>query len=556
MYVCEDPVPTICRERAENAAQIILQKCNAAGQECFFGNTTYNLPSDPCALTANANLTRCSGIITSPPSFFRFMQPYFCVNYGPGFADARGNDESFICHHDTDGEYRYLFPRGSAFQMSVFPCAFRQSYCEGVSDPQNFGIWLYRWFLIGCGYLDGLAWKMGCNSVEWSPEGPAEQLVEKPFFLDLDASLFQPGFVHFVAEGEQPYCFPLQDQFCFAAQSQSDLWTCIGNLPQNQHPDRAEALNTLYPVLNLSYSEDTDPETGAFPFRNRYEITLKNCAWRLVGEIVDQLYQAHDPAAGYDSPALYTWHHEEEFDENNVTLSELGLEPYPPVVGVGPCEDHPAGLYPEYEGVAIPITCRARLTKVEYPAELTLKKVTVTLHLHVEAEGGGQGGYRVMGDAFVILILRIRLLPEAFAIEGPLLLRGRPEALNDRYNLEVEDPDDPYISAEHPGAAHPHEYLIPTGPNGERIWLQETWRGLLTTARFSRNDNMFVDITGASSSACCEALHAIDRCVIPAEINDCSELQADGTRVMKPQRYEGYIALGVDLNTVEGKCEA
>jgi len=150
--------------------------------------------------------------------------------------------------------------------------------------------------------------------------------------------------------------------------------------------------------------------------------------------------------------------------------------------------------------------------------------------------------------------LRIRLLPEAFAVEGPLLLRGRPEALNDRYNLEFEDPNDPYVNAQNPGSAYAEEYLIPRGPNGERIWLQQSWRGLLTAPQFSRNLHWFEEIEEASSAACCELLHAIDRCTIPGDLNDCSEWQSNGTRVIKPQRYQGWIGLGVDLGSVTGGC--
>lgn len=529
------PVPTACRDAAA-----VPWGC-AERADCIYGSGQSTEPWYPCAMTDNGDDTRCDGA-KGPPAFRRDRQPWFCLAYGDGFADAEGNAEPFYNRRwNGDEIYRYILNADAVFW--VWPCA-PTNYCP-MTDPY-YDVWLTRWFVTGAGWLDGKNWKLFCNPVEWSPDHEAEQLVGKPIYLDLDRSLFQPAFVHLVAGQYQPNCFePFLDVFCFSEFCEAPEWSCIGA----SEPARARALDSLYVTLNLSYSADND----AFPFDNPYEITLKNCALAMLNWIVDRMDDAHDPRCAYDSQAKCTWSHREVFDESNLTLPGLELEPWPAVRGFAP-PDVPEGLYPEYAGVPVPITCQGLLTKVELPAVLTLKMVTIVMHLHVQNESGGDDGYRVMGDCFVALILRVKLLPKAFAVEWPLQLRGRPDALDDPFNLEAEDPAHPYVDPLNPGQAHAHEILTPVGPNGERIWLEQTWRGLLSAPEFSRNSNEFVVVDEASTAACCQALHAVDRTTIPGEINDCSELQADGTRVIRPQRYQGWVGLGVDFGGVTGGC--
>ncbi len=526
----DSPVPTACQD-----ASAPPHDCE--GSDCIYGNGVYTDPQEPCSVTDTIH-TRCSGVPDSPPAFWPSLQPWFCLSYAEGFQDAEGSNEPFYSRGAGDGVYRYLLQPDTV--LLVYPCA-PVNYCP---TTWWWAIWLTRWFLIGAGGLDGRSWKMFCNTTEFDPEGEADQLVNKPIFLDLDRSTFQPAFIHLIAGDHAPPCFgPFDDVFCFSELCDDPAWECIGG-------DRARALDSLYVTLNVSCGQDA----ATFPFANPFEITLRNCAWARINELVDRMDDAHDPRCGYASSRKCTWGHEEVFDENNPTLVALELGPWPAVQGVAPGEDFPAGLYPEYVGEAVPITCRGRLTKVELPAVLTLKMVTLVMHLHVEREGGGDTeytGYRVFADILVALVLRVKLSPGAFAVDWPLQLRGRPEALDDPFNLEVEDPD-------HPGQVHPHEFLTPVGPNGERVWLEQTWRGLLSAPEFSRNSNAFLEIAGASNEDCCHGLHAIDRTAIPAEINDCSELQADGSRVIKPQRYRGWVALGVDFsgvpNGTQGGC--
>ena len=508
--------------------------CLGDPSECIYCNPPQGSAHDPCSFVVGANSSRCNGLVGGLGGLHEGLQPFFCVGFGPGTMDATGSTDPFysrVRDYSGDCAYRYFLQANIA--LIVEPCT-PINYCPaGSYYAKN----LCRWFIIGAGASDNRGWKMLCNYVEMDEYGPAvEQLVPKPLPLDLDMLDHTPAFIHLVAGNPQPYCFdPFKDVFCFSRSCSADpKWDCIGATNRSQ----VDALESPYIVCNVSYSTDRT----AFPFSNPAEIELKNAAWAMVNEIVDQLDNSHDGGVPYHSRATYLWATTEEFGPDNFTLQELGFPPYPAVRGRASSDEFPGGVYAEYADVPIPLVCRARLTKAELPAVLTIHKVSFVMHLHVEKEGGSRR-HRVHADIYIWLGLRVRLMPAAYEVDWPLQLIGRPNGgTDDPYDLRVEDPGES-------GVEHRFEILTPVGPSGERVWYEQSWRGLNSARQFSRG----VPWQGvAAVPTCCQSLRAIDQLIIAGEINDCGELQPDGPPVELPQRYQGGVGLGIDWFGVEG----
>lgn len=523
----DEPLPTICQDAAQPP-----YGCEPGDERCIYGNGLYTAPGDPCAVTDTLD-TRCTGTEAHEAVFWKELGPWFCLRWGNGFSDATGNADAFYCR-TMAGEhtFRYVLP-GPQLNLYVEPCA-PIPFCA-PEDPYQGTYWLTRYFVFNGGWNEGVGWRMHCN--QWDEDDlQAPRLI----VLELDRDTFTGAHVHFVEGSAAPDCFaPFQDVFCFSADCSAwPEWACIGA----SAPDRAEALDSIEVIPNVFVAQDQ----AAYPFGNPYQNVLTNAAWEMVNRIVDRLDDAHALRPKYDRSAVSTWECTELFDENNLTLQELELEPYPAVRGRGPSEEFPNGLYGEYADQPIPITCRALVTGAELPAALTLERLRTVMHLHVEERGGSSGGFRVFADLYFWLRLRVRLLPAAYEVGWPFQLIGRPEGTDDPYDLTVEDPDNP-------GGAHPFEILTPVGPQGERIWTEKSWRGLNTHPAFSRGSLRWNDV-GGSNQSCCGCLRAIDQTEILAEINDCSELQWDGSRILKPQRYGGFVGLSVDFAGVVGGC--
>jgi hypothetical protein len=422
-----------------------------------------------------------------------------------------------------DSTFRYFL--GGVIDLGIEPCAglAAHNYCEG---PLWWGIGLSRWFIM---YESYSAWRMQCNEFDW---GAASQLEPRPVAVNIGDPYYRIARVHAVAEYEKPYAFgPTKDFYCFSKR-EDDQWENAAS-----SSEQVDALDSLDVVLNCRYSDDDT----AYPHRSPWEVELKNAAWRMVNLIVDRLDDAHDPTQSYDADGLNRWRHFENFDENNLTLEQLGLEPYPAVRGVpAGDEDWPGGLYTAYAGEPIPLVCRSWLTGIDIPATLTLYTCTVVLHLSVEERGivDEPRAYRLQATAFVAVHLRVKL-----------------GAIPEDYPYTMVNPDDPFnLTVDQAG-----EFLTAMGPNGERVPLLMRWHGLNSHRRYSRSPNTFAELSDTQSgSVCCGTLHTINNGYIHAELNDCSEYDpSEGADpVEKPQWQRGGISLGVDWIDPGGGCSA
>ena len=519
--------------------------------ECLYCNDVFTPADKPCSgPTSNPDSTRCSGLTSAPPKFDELRKPAFLFHFGPGQTDIHGDN---AVKGGRDSWYYVLLQEDLI--IDVCPCA-PGIYCPSPGQG-NESIWLCRMMSVG---ERDIGWRLFCNTVTVCPdgEGQCSQLEPRRMALGLDHLTFQPLFVFFTTGGGKPHCFPFANQFCYTEISDPEIWNCIGSGdPGPTGGQRARALDRLIVNADMRYSTDNE----AFPFRNLSEIRLKNCVLHTFGvdrgdgvPLVEQLDNgpngtaAHDARSEYDYFRKHTWVHVATFNEDNPGLGALGA--FPPVRGVAPYADH-EDFYPQFAGEPIPVTCRAALSKIKLPAYLTFYQTAIIMHLHVEL--GPSAGFaskaRVFGAVLVTIILRVKLLPEAFDDERISLMGS----IDDPFDLRVASDEDPAIE-------HPYERLVPLGPNGERVPLKMTWRGLRADRKYSRVEHAdaqgrpsFNEIfTGINPGTCCDVLNAIDHTFFFGELNNGRELQEDGSAVKKSQRYEGHFGVGVPALDPDG----
>lgn len=536
--------------------------------DCIFGNNPGQHPSDGCVLTTDPDSSRCSGETAAPPVYWPQIRPWWRLRFGTDADGVRYRD-----FEGTEGEflgretYRYIVRPD--IQLEVCPCA-PQSYCPRPSPAD--AIWLFRILLQGRHddhYGNACGWSMQCNYVD-PPAGDGwEQHYRRIIEFGLDPTVyFGHIFMRLTAGDATPYCFEGANPFCFTDSGEcGTYYDCL----EDESGGRTHALDRLIVVCKPSYSMNND----VFPQSNPWDVKLQNTAWYGLYRygtkdgLLDQLDQRAEGNFSYNSSAVHnaidknSWVHSETFDENNPGLAEMGVEAYPPVLGVGGKDSL---LYPEYANKPIPLTCRSTIRQGTVDAELTYYQLAVVVQLHVERLLGHEHGYRVFADADVFLRLRPRLLP--YHREGVQRRRVRKHKPNAWMLQNMLNPDDPYDlrlkDPDNPALEHPRERLVVYGPYGERVPRRMRWVGLRSTRKYSQgvpygDNSAFFDFTPSGyggGKTCCDELHAIHGTFIHGAMTNCSEATVteaspenpDGEDIEVEEKehwYQGYMYLKV-----------
>lgn len=489
------------------------------GEICRHCNPGAQAATDACT----PERQRCGGLGVPAMGNLSDRSPWVCLSWGPHAWDGEHNRDPFFTTEDGigGGVYRYvILPE---FNLNADKCA-PNSYCPGSFKGLP---WLCRAMVTG---EQQFGWRMFCAEI--TPDNFYEPM---PMILERDRRTNGLLFAKFSLLGD-PGCFgPTQDVYVFSQWCDDEWgWDCAG--------DVARALDWLEVDLDVRFSDDQD----VYPTRNPYQRTLENAAWWEACRIVDVL-DGHDATSGYAHRDKALWPMLERFDDENKTLIQLGLPPYPPVRGRAADSVVADGYYPEYASDPIPITCSAYIAKTEVPAVLTLEYMRIYAQLHPEETYVSAGNkMRVHANVDVALGLRVRLLPEAIDLLADVgLALMVADDVNALYDLRIADPDDPEDE-------HPAEVLVATGPNGERVPRQLSWRGLRTHRRYARVPHAagrgfdFEPPGGHDTRPGCMAVHAIHELVVTGQLNDCREYDpATGEATELPQFCVGQIVFGV-----------
>jgi hypothetical protein len=489
---------------------------------CIYCNPGSQGSTNACTPEQN----RCSGLQGPPVINLEGSVPWVCLSWGPNAWDASHSQAPFFTTEDGRGGGVYRYVILPTFNLDADKCA-PNPYC--LSGPQG-PVWLCRAFATG---ELNTGWRMFCSEVT-----PANLYEPLHMILERDFLTNGPMFLAFALTGD-PGCFgPTQEVYAFTEQCTEEWLMCGG--------DVARVVDWLEVDLDVRFSDDQD----VYPTRNPFQRVLENAAWWEMSRIVDVL-DGHEPGLDYDNPRKALWSMVEWFDEHNHTLTLLDLDPNPPVRGRAIDGVAPEGYYHEYRTTPIPITCTGYLSKVEVPAVLTLRNMTMFARLHPEeAHVSGTDPFeaRVHATVDISLEMRVRLLPEAvdlLADAGLELLDATD--LNALFDRRIADPDD----AEQ---EHPHERLIARGPNGERVPERLSWRGVRSNRRYARvphtNVRLGFDFEppgGSSHPSGCAAVNAINGLVVNGQLNDTREWDPrTGVATELPQFCVGEVVFGVN----------
>jgi len=402
----------------------------------------------------------------------------------------------------------------SYVELAVNPC-----HAPHCPNP-DLARWLCRIYISNA---SGMGWRMLCNKTKEYPAGsppPGNQLLDRLFQIPI--GIDRDMIYIFFSLGGAGGCFHTLNNYCLVS-------NCSGSGDgSSPSPDCWGGQTSTWMRFAIEDYDDNlkvvaKPQISTnnivFPHNNKQDIITKNSVWKTYSAVFNSFGSAHNSRVGHDSKSLNVWRASGAL--GNAPVRDEGV-PSSPITQ---------------------FTITSWKTGIRFPARLIIDSHVTTARFTGQVFGGdtvalrGVDWYRVGATFDIQINLVLELQPNhpdwpkpPEWDDDPSLRPFRFLNPNDLTNYSIDDPQD---------------VMVPTGPNGSRVVLAQSWRGVRGPAPYARGPYQFV-YHNTNVHDCFGLLRGIGESHGPAsynfifgEINNQNETELTGPL---EQRYQGDVA--------------